>query len=109
MPIAQQKLEVGACERVGRDGGGERGFVLAVDEGLDSARGDEVVVDILYAGFVEGGIGFAEVEGVFLGVRVLGFMNVNAESEGGRRVNVWSRGGTGVRRRRARFRLARGG
>ncbi len=107
MPIAHQKLKVGACERVGRDGGGERGFVLAVDEGLDSARGDEVVVDILYAGLVECGIGFAEVEGVFLGVRVLGFMNVNAESEGG--VNVWSRGGTGVRRRRARFRLARGG
>lgn len=65
MPVAYQELEIAARERVGCYGRGEGRVVLRVDAGLDGARGAEVVVDVLDAGFVEGEVGLAggEVEG----------------------------------------------
>lgn len=65
MPVTHQQLEIAACESVRGHGSAERGVVLRVDARLDGARGAEVVVDVLDAGFVEGEVGLAggEVEG----------------------------------------------
>lgn len=80
---------------------------MAVDEVLDFARGDEVVVDILYAGLIEGCVGFAEVEGIFLWGKLLvlwiGMRRARGESEYVESIGI------DVRRRKARFRLALGG
>ena len=73
MTIADQELEIRARERIAFYGGGERGFVFFVNDGLDGARGDEIVVDVFDAGFVEFGICFSEGEGVFEEEWLVGF------------------------------------
>lgn len=38
--------------------------MFIIDEFLQGSRGEEVVVDVFDAGFIEGGVGFAEGDGV---------------------------------------------
>jgi len=67
VPIPDQELEIGASEGVGVDGGGEGRVILVVDFMLDGAGEFEIVVNVLYAGFVEGEVGFSELEEVAWG------------------------------------------
>lgn len=82
MTIADQELEIRARERIAFYGGGERGFVFFVNDGLDGARGDEIVVDVFDAGFVEFGICFSEGEGVFEEEWLVGFAGREVEGRG---------------------------
>ncbi len=67
MPIPEQELKVRTSESVGVYGGGEGGVELVVDFLLDGARELEVVIDVFYAGFVEGEVGSSELEEVAWG------------------------------------------
>lgn len=57
MVVPVQEEELGACEGVGADSRGDGEVVGLVDALLDCAGGDEVGVDVLGAGFVEGEVG----------------------------------------------------
>ena len=64
MPVSGQELELLARERAGAHGSGEGEGMGFVDLVLEGTREEEIGVNILHAGLVEGEVGFADSEGV---------------------------------------------